>query len=113
MPKLKLKKKPYEQEMEDEEQDGVEDEMTLDQGAKKPEYIPMSQKMKLIPNRSGGVLSDGDKSPCGKTTFRKSPGEAEMNIQDARMFTGEAMKEGMAKQRLKRELMIRKKLKGM
>lgn len=101
MPKLKLKKKPYEQEMEDEEQDGVEDEMELEQGAKKPEYIPMSQKMKLIPNREG------------KTTFRKSPDEAEMNIQDARMFTGEAMKEGMAKQRLKRELMIRKKLKGM
>lgn len=61
-----------------------------DLGASDIAKIPMNKRMRLKKKKSG------------KTTYVRTS-TSKPNIMDARMMTGEAAKEGMEKQRIKRE----------
>lgn len=82
---------------------------------KKESVEPMAEESEL-----GGSVSIGKEKKLslakipgkkmGKTIIRKSKGISEPNIIDARSETREVMKEGLEKERLKRERELYKKL---
>ena len=95
-PKLKIKtsKAEYGESAEDKQ------DMQLQNPGSKTKIVPMSQSLKLIPNR-------------GKTTRMTTEDEVDPNIMDARAGTKEVMDRGMEMMKIKNELKLRKKLQGM